>query len=118
MSFSDKEDDMLIELVRQKPPLYDTRLESYRDGQVRGNIWEEIEKAMKKLCTPIKSILTKLPPTLRVEAKTKVFNILAEYELQSVQQTERSSNFLQDHSSSSYSNPSSHTLQYQTHSLF
>lgn len=64
-------------------------------------------------CAHIKSILTKLTPTLRVEAKTKVFHLLSEYELKSVQQTERSS-FLQDSTSSSYFQCHVH---YLTHSL-
>lgn len=52
---------------------------------------EEEGKADKdginSFCLHIGTILRKLPPNLRVEAKTKVFNLLAEYELRSINQS-------------------------------
>lgn len=39
---------------------------------------------IKSFCSHVGTMLSKLTPTLRVQAKTKVFNILAEYELMSL----------------------------------
>jgi hypothetical protein len=44
--FPEKE-DMLIEKVRQRTFLYDTKPPDYRDQQMRANAWEEIWKELK-----------------------------------------------------------------------
>ncbi|CAH0730239.1 unnamed protein product, partial [Brenthis ino] len=46
--FSSHEDEILIELVSKNAPLFDTRLQAYKDNTVRDNIWEEIGKALNK----------------------------------------------------------------------
>ncbi|KAF9405768.1 hypothetical protein HW555_013628, partial [Spodoptera exigua] len=46
--FSSHEDEILIELVSKNAPLFDTRLQAYKDNTVRDNIWEEIGKLMNK----------------------------------------------------------------------
>ena len=47
-AFLPREDEILIELVNKHPPLYDVRLQSYKDNIVSDNIWEEIGKALNK----------------------------------------------------------------------
>lgn len=69
---------------------------------------EEEEKADKdginSFCSHIGTILKKLPPGLRVEAKTKVFNLLAEYELRSINKSSSlSSASYSPHSNENYS---------------
>lgn len=69
---------------------------------------EEKEKADKdginSFCSHIGTILKKLPPGLRVEAKTKVFNLLAEYELRSINKSSSlGSASYSPHSNESYS---------------
>lgn len=39
-AFSSEEDEILIELVAQNPTLYDLKLESYKDGLKKENIWK------------------------------------------------------------------------------
>lgn len=43
-------------------------------------------------CSHMGSVLKQLPPGLRVEAKTKLFNVLAEFELKSLDQSSRTRN--------------------------
>lgn len=69
---------------------------------------EEEGKADKdginSFCSHIGTILKKLPPDLKVEAKTKVFNLLAEYELRCINQSSSlSSASYSPHSNESYS---------------
>jgi hypothetical protein len=44
--FPEKE-EMLIEKVRQRTFLYDTKSPDYRDQHMRANAWEEIGKELK-----------------------------------------------------------------------
>lgn len=46
--FSSEDDEVLIDLVRQHPPLYNVGGKSYKDMVVRNNIWKEIGAIMKK----------------------------------------------------------------------
>jgi len=41
-------EEMLIELVRQRTFLYDTKSPDYRDQHMRANAWEGIRKELKK----------------------------------------------------------------------
>jgi len=40
-------EEMLIEKVRQRTFLYDTKSPDYRDQHMRANAWEGIEKELK-----------------------------------------------------------------------
>lgn len=47
-NFSAENDEKLIELVQQNPPIYDTSLDSYKNGVIRENIWKDVGKALNK----------------------------------------------------------------------
>jgi hypothetical protein len=40
-------EEMIIEKVRQRTFLYDTKLPDYRDQHMRANAWEEMGKELK-----------------------------------------------------------------------
>ncbi|XP_050313678.1 uncharacterized protein LOC126748469 [Anthonomus grandis grandis] len=46
--FSPEDDEVLIDLVRQHPPLYSVAGKSYKDLVVKNNIWKEIGAKMNK----------------------------------------------------------------------
>ncbi|XP_056633554.1 transcription factor Adf-1-like [Diorhabda sublineata] len=48
MSFSDEDCENLIELIRQHPPLYNAQLDSYRDENLKNNIWKSIAESINK----------------------------------------------------------------------
>ncbi|CAH2035526.1 unnamed protein product, partial [Iphiclides podalirius] len=47
-TFSDEDCETLIELIRQHPPIYDAQLDSYRDENLKDNIWESIAEIINK----------------------------------------------------------------------
>ena len=59
--------------------------------QSTSNQDKEDEDGITSFCSHVGTMLKNLTPALKVEAKTKVFNILADYELRSL--NERSSGF-------------------------
>ncbi|RZF47722.1 hypothetical protein LSTR_LSTR005986 [Laodelphax striatellus] len=48
IKFKDMEDEMLIDLVAENPPLYNPQVESYKDVFVRENIWKDIAEKMNR----------------------------------------------------------------------
>lgn len=48
MSFCDEDCETLIELIRQHPPLYNAQLDSYRDENLKDNIWKSIAESINK----------------------------------------------------------------------
>lgn len=55
---------------------------------------EDDVDGIHSFCSHIESILKKLTPALRVEAKTKIFNITTDYELQCINQASTTSTFI------------------------
>lgn len=47
-TFSDEDCETLIELIRQHPPIYDARLDSYRNENLKDNIWMSIAESINK----------------------------------------------------------------------
>ncbi|KAJ8728928.1 hypothetical protein PYW07_006624 [Mythimna separata] len=47
-TFSDEACETLIELIRQHPPIYDARLDSYRNENLKDNIWMSIAESINK----------------------------------------------------------------------
>ncbi|KAL4719688.1 hypothetical protein ACJJTC_018460 [Scirpophaga incertulas] len=47
-TFTDENDEFLVELIAKNPPLYDSRLKTYKDNIVRDNIWEYIASKLNK----------------------------------------------------------------------
>ncbi|KAK5637785.1 hypothetical protein RI129_000032 [Pyrocoelia pectoralis] len=47
-NFSDEDTDRLIELIRQHPALFNSQLDSYRDENLRDNIWKVIGEGINK----------------------------------------------------------------------
>lgn len=47
-AFSDEECEKLIELIRQHPPIYNAQLDSYKDENLKDNIWTKIAESINK----------------------------------------------------------------------
>lgn len=47
-AFSDEDCEKLIELIRQHPSIYDPKLDSYRDENLKDNIWINIAGKINK----------------------------------------------------------------------
>ncbi|CAH2092438.1 unnamed protein product [Euphydryas editha] len=47
-SFTNENDEFLVDLITRNPPLYDCRLKTYKDNNVRDNIWEYIASKLNK----------------------------------------------------------------------
>lgn len=46
LDFSALEDEILIDKVKENPPLYAKKLKSYKDMKMKDNIWTKIAKEM------------------------------------------------------------------------
>lgn len=46
--FSPEEEERLVDLVREHPPLYKVKSRSYRDSIVKNNIWKKIAQELGK----------------------------------------------------------------------
>lgn len=46
LEFTALEDELLIEKVKENPPLYAKRLKTYKDIQMKENIWKQIATDM------------------------------------------------------------------------
>lgn len=49
LDFSALEDEILIEKVKDNPPLYAKKLKSYKDMKIKDNIWAKIAKEIGEL---------------------------------------------------------------------
>ncbi|KAF5283967.1 hypothetical protein FQR65_LT13659 [Abscondita terminalis] len=47
-NFSHEDCEKLIELIRQHPPIYNAQLDSYRDENLKDNIWTSIAESINK----------------------------------------------------------------------
>lgn len=47
-SFSEKDTEDLIALIRQYPIIYNCKLDSYKDENLKDNIWKTIAESLNK----------------------------------------------------------------------
>lgn len=48
LQFTSEEEEQLIDLVKENPPLYMAKNKSYKDIELKENIWKKIAHALKK----------------------------------------------------------------------